>query len=217
MIDRFVHKPLNTLWIGSELFVEYDCDSKPTKTDHFITGIKQFGFIVSHEYEVIPQVEGSRLKECHKEACEHAIKYELDVRYYIYEKVGLGFGLGTGTGTAGLTTRSTDYLKTFETQCICCAREESLSRADELRIVRLLFSVEERMRVATSESRLAWSIMFVLTIMLLLLFTELTFAILGYPRGTGFLVLTASLALVSTIVLVLRVVMYRVGRRELRS
>src|SRR5215469_16268448 len=101
MLERFKFKPPDTDWIRCELFVDYDCPTKPTVADLVITGIKQFGFIISHEYDVKAFVEGSSRQDCKKRDCERALLYKFDVRVYVWNKVGIGFGFGRGTGTLG--------------------------------------------------------------------------------------------------------------------
>src|SRR5438477_8084483 len=134
MNDPFKYKPPGTLWIGCDLSIEYDCESKPQPVGLVITGIKQFGFIISHEYEVIPHVEESRRKPCSKEKCEYAIRYEFDVRFSVYDTIGFGFGLGVGTGTLGVKTSATDHVVTLTTRCICCDKDELATRGYQQRV-----------------------------------------------------------------------------------
>jgi hypothetical protein len=134
MLEVFKFKPQDTDWIRCELFVDYDCATKPKVTDLVITGIKQFGFIISHEYDVKAFVEGSLRQDC-KGDCERAVLYTFDVRVYVWNKVGLGFGFGGGTGTLGWTSRSFDHILRFDTRCICCddvmdSKEASVNRID---------------------------------------------------------------------------------------
>jgi len=139
MNDCFKHKPPGTSWIGSELFVSFDCEIKPVVEEIVITGIKQFGFIFSHEYDIKAYIEDSRQFKCEKEKCNLAVAYKFDVRFNVYEKIGIGFGLGAGTGTFGWTTGSISYIEQFKTRCICCD-EGDISR--ERRRV-----IEERWRL----------------------------------------------------------------------
>lgn len=120
MNDCFRYKPPNTIWIGCELFVKYNCGNEPEVINLIITGINQIGFFASHQYIVNASVEDFWPMVCQKEECERAIRYKFDVRFNVYEKVGVGFGLGVGTTTFGWQRASKEYVETFTTRCICC-------------------------------------------------------------------------------------------------
>jgi len=75
MIERFSLKPGGTIWIGYDIFASYDCATKPKISEKVITNLRQFGFIISHEYEIVADVGKVRRNKCTKEDCKDAISY----------------------------------------------------------------------------------------------------------------------------------------------
>ena len=127
MIEGFTFKPKNTLWLGGEFDIEFDCWTKPKIASNpscRITKCKQIGFIVSHEYD-IPALYITRVKrkECSEEGCKEARCYEFELEYVVSETIGVGFGLGGGTGTFGWKPKSKRHKKRFSTRCTCCDEE----------------------------------------------------------------------------------------------
>ncbi len=122
-VDLFEHKTAATIGIQAEVHVSFGCDQVPKIERTKITGLNQVGFIVSSEYEVYAYIDRTRQIACRNEGCDHAIQYEIDVRFIVYLVIGLGFGFGWGTGTAGFRTRKSNRTETYTTRCICCDKK----------------------------------------------------------------------------------------------
>lgn len=122
MNKHFHLKPAHTMWVRYHLYVDYDCIAKPKISDSEITMVKQFGFIISHEYVLKPFIERVRREPCKEEGCNRAVRYTFDVRIDVYDRIGLGFGLGHGTGTLGWTSDKpqTGLERDLRTDCVCC-------------------------------------------------------------------------------------------------
>jgi len=208
MNDHFKYKPPDTLWIGCDLFIEYDCESKPQRVGLVITGIKQFGFIISHEYEVIPYVEESRRRSCSKEECKYAIRYEFDVRFSVYDTIGLGFGLGVGTGTFGWKSRPTDHVVTFTTRCTCCDRDELAVRGYQQKVepgplIQLRLRDEIGIAAVAAFTALGAGL-------------AVSVSNVGHPLSQAFLAFTGASTLVSALIVFRRFAKYRVRKNKLR-
>lgn len=124
-VTKYRFKPRRTLWIGVELIVSYSCQADPKVERVRITGIKQFGLILSSEYEIDAFVDTVRRIGCEAGSdCNEAMRYEFTVKTFISDVIGLGIGVGRlGTGTAGWTTKATEELGHFGTECVCCDDE----------------------------------------------------------------------------------------------
>ena len=120
MNEVFRHKPRNTDWIGCEVFVSYDCDSTPKVDELVVTGVKQLGFVLSHEYDVRAKVTTYTRELCNLEDCTNGVRYHFTVRFSVFDRVGLGFGAGGGTGTFGITLKPDHSTVSWLTDCICC-------------------------------------------------------------------------------------------------
>ncbi len=121
-VDRFPFDTQGTVGIGVEVLVTFACDEAPKVDATVITGLNQIGFIISSEYDVKAYVDRVEVEQCEKPGCEKAKRYKIDVKFFVYLKIGIGFGLGWGTGTAGWTSKAREQVKGFETRCICCDR-----------------------------------------------------------------------------------------------
>lgn len=146
MNDCFKHRPRDTQWIGVEFFVGYSCTDLPEVDELVITGLRQVGFVFSHEYEIRAFVEEARRNGCKKPGCDRAIEYEFDVRFHVSDKYGFGIGFGSGTGTLGWTRPSRQYIETFTTRCICCDQEKAGSLASAQRAAIRRASIQIRQR-----------------------------------------------------------------------
>ncbi|MBL3558538.1 MULTISPECIES: hypothetical protein [Marinobacter] len=124
-VIKYRFKPRRTLWIGVELIVSYSCEIAPKVERVRITGIKQFGFMLSSEYEIDAFVDTVRRMPCKASAeYQDAVMYEFSIKTFTSDVIGLGFGVGMlGTGTAGWTTKSTEELSHFGTPCVCCVED----------------------------------------------------------------------------------------------
>ena len=124
-VTKYRFKPHSTLWIGVEIIVSYSCQADPKVERVRITGIKQFGLILSSEYEIDAFVDTVRRMPCEAGAdCREAVRYDFTVKTFISDVIGLGIGVGKlGTGTAGWTTKATEELAHFGTACGCCDDE----------------------------------------------------------------------------------------------
>jgi hypothetical protein len=140
MTQKFTFKPKWTEWIKCNLYVAFDCATKPKVADMLISGFRQIGFILSHEYELKPFVEETQRMECSKDGCERAILYKFNVRIDIYDKFGIGFGLGSGTGTIGWISQPYSDVHTFTTECVCCDDDLPPVIPSEEELVRQLMS-----------------------------------------------------------------------------
>lgn len=130
-VARFQFKPTGTKWIGVEIIVTYLCHSDPKVERVKITGLKQFGLILSHEYDIDALVNSARRIPCDVGGdCQESIKYEFDVTAFVADVVGFGIGIGKlGTGTAGWSTQSTEETFVFGTACLCCDAERVADRS----------------------------------------------------------------------------------------
>ncbi|HTV06860.1 MAG TPA: hypothetical protein VME86_15935 [Acidobacteriaceae bacterium] len=124
-VAKYRFRPRSTLWIGIELIVSYSCYADPKVERVRITGVKQFGLILSSEYEIDAFVDTVRRIPCEADAdCGEAVRYEFTVKTFTSDVIGLGIGVGKlGTGTAGWTSRATEELAYFDTACACCDDE----------------------------------------------------------------------------------------------
>jgi hypothetical protein len=124
-VTNYRFKPRSTLWIGIELIVSYSCQADPKVERVRITGIKQFGLILSSEYEIDAFVDTVRRIPCEAGTdCQEGVRYEFTIKTFISDVIGLGIGVGKlGTGTAGWTTKATEELLDFSTACVCCDEE----------------------------------------------------------------------------------------------
>lgn len=124
-VERFRIKPSGTLWVRVELIITYSCREDAKVERVRITGLKQFGLIVSSEYEIDAMVDTCKPVPCDTDVdCRDAVAYELIVKVYVSDVIGLGIGLGKlGTGTAGWTTNSTEEVVRLHTACMCCEGE----------------------------------------------------------------------------------------------
>ncbi len=119
--DIYRVKPKGTNWVGAEIVVSSSCNSEPKVERVRVTGVKQFGFIVSHEYDI-----GAYVDECHRERCRFSdcgdsVMYKFKVKCLVADVIGIGFGLGNvGTGTGGFTTPSREQFFDFKSSCVCC-------------------------------------------------------------------------------------------------
>lgn len=127
-VTKYSFKPRSTLWIGVELIVSYSCQADPKVERVRITGIKQFGLILSSEYEIDAFVDTVRRMPCEASVdCRETMRYDFTVKTFISDVIGLGIGVGKlGTGTAGWTTKATEELVFFGTACVCCDDERPL-------------------------------------------------------------------------------------------
>lgn len=136
VIDRQEEKPAQTTLLKLDVFVEYKCEDEPSVSTVVYRGMKQFGFIWSHQYDVQVKVERVLHRTCELDECAEGHSYAYWLHYYVYETVGLGFGAGPGTGTWGWTKRVSDYTKSYESTCFCCEPDdivpEPLSDAESL-------------------------------------------------------------------------------------
>lgn len=124
-VTKYRFKPRGTVWIGVELIVSYSCQTDPKVERVRITGVKQFGLILSSEYEIDALVDTVRRMPCEAGTdCREAVRYDFTVKTFTSDVMGLGIGVGKlGTGTAGWTTKATEELVHFGTACVCCDDE----------------------------------------------------------------------------------------------
>lgn len=124
-VDIYRFKPLSTDWVGVEIVVTYTCKSEPKVERVRISGIKQFGLILSHEYDIDAFVDTFLQISCEElDGCHHPLRYAFKIKCLVSDVIGIGLGLGNlGTGTAGWRSTSTEEELRFETKCICCDGE----------------------------------------------------------------------------------------------
>lgn len=120
-LQRHTLKPRDTLWISVEVIVAYSCDSPPEVKSSKIRGLRQFAFIVGHEYDVDVMVDEAKRVPCQQLDCDYAARHDYDIKIFVSDTIGLGLGIGNwGTGTAGWSFPATEETQTLETPCICC-------------------------------------------------------------------------------------------------
>jgi hypothetical protein len=210
MQDKFVYKPPNTRWIKCELFVSYECDVKPKVEDVVITGIKQFGFILSTEYDIKASVEESERRNCTREECDTAIEYHFNVKCSVYEKIGLGFGLGSGTGTLGWTRTSIDYFESFTTRCICCDQEAKPTGAYQYAIEPMRSLVETRRRDEIGVAAVG-------AFAALLAGVEYSVTHVTHLFSQIFLLLTGLTTALSALVMIWRLLVFRLRKNRIKN
>jgi hypothetical protein len=148
-VDVYRFKPKGTSWIGVEVIVQYSCKAEPKVERVRISGVKQFGFIVSHEYDIDAFVDTSRRIGCEEQlsSCSNPRRYSFTVKCLLSGVVGFGLGIGkVGTGTAGWRSRTEEQQLSFQTRCICCDDEVEQAPA----IVYLRIEPSESTRSATA-------------------------------------------------------------------
>jgi len=125
-VSIFKFKPAHTLWVSLEIIVTYSCDENPKVERVKIRGLKQFGLILSSEYDIEAFVHAARRRPCKiGSECRDAVEYEFDTKVFVSDVIGFGIGLGKlGTGTAGWTSAATEEQRTFKTECVCCDTEQ---------------------------------------------------------------------------------------------
>jgi hypothetical protein len=204
-VSIFKFKPADTVWINVEIVVTYSCNEIPKVERVKIRGLKQFGLILSSEYDIEVFVHAARRRRCDIGGdCRDAVEYEFDTKVFVSDVIGLGIGIGKiGTGTAGWTSPSTEEQRTFKTECICCDAEQASPMAG-LSVITI---------VPSTPTATSWFIGFAA------LSTALTLAALNFdqPSVIPKLVLygTAVGAVASLSVAVARVVAFlRRGRRQ---
>jgi hypothetical protein len=120
-LQRHKFKPADTDWITVEIVVAYSCESPPKVESTKISGLKQFGFILSSEYDIEVMVDDYWRHSCDRAGCQTAFQYDFDVKLFVADIVGLGLNLGSwGTGTAGWRFPTTEEQHSLSTACICC-------------------------------------------------------------------------------------------------
>jgi len=129
-IKRIRFKPRGTMWVNVELFVSFGCEQAPEIRSLKIRGVKQFGLILSHEYDIDAFVDEVKRRACRTSRdCTSAVEYECDAKVFVSDVVGLGLGIGKlGTGTVGWPSESKEQTFTFTTDCICCDEPGGLQR-----------------------------------------------------------------------------------------
>ncbi len=125
-VSIFKFKPANTLWISVEIIVTYSCDEIPKVERVKTRGLKQFGLILSSEYDIEVFMHAARRRPCEIGGeCREAVEYEFDTKVFVSDVIGFGIGIGKlGTGTAGWTSRASEEQRTFKTECVCCDAEQ---------------------------------------------------------------------------------------------
>ncbi len=120
-LQRHKLKPRDTLWVSVEIIVAFSCDSAPEVKSTKIRGLKQFAFIIGHEYDIEVLVDDSRRLPCQQSGCGNAVRYDYVVKVFVSDTVGLGLGIGNwGTGTGGWSFPATEENQKLATPCICC-------------------------------------------------------------------------------------------------
>ena len=131
--EKFSHKLKNTFWVTAEAIVEYGCAAKPAVIKEHLHGTTRFGFILSYEDKLNGiAVHRAKMFPCEQSDCGRAVKYELELKYYISCEIGIGINIGKfGTGTFGFPTRLFEETANFTTECVCCDDEIDLHRQQQ--------------------------------------------------------------------------------------
>lgn len=163
-IKRIRFKPKGTLWVMVELFVSYGCEQAPEIRSLKIRGVKQFGLILSHEYDIDAFVHDVRPRACRMSRdCTSAVEYECDAKVFVSDVVGFGLGIGKlGTGTVGWPSESKEQTFTFTTDCICCDQpgglpQRTLAYFQETQTATAWFVAFSSLGAALSLSVLNWN------------------------------------------------------------